>query len=55
MIKNRKTRRPIAIALMAVGALLMFLATEVLSGVIMFIMGVVLELLGIKLEQEDDK
>ena len=54
MIKNQKIRRPIAIALMVVGALLMFLATEVLSGVIMFSLGVVLELLGIKLEHEED-
>ena len=52
MIKNRKIRRIVAIGLMVIGALLMFLATEVLAGVVMFILGIVLELFGIKLEHE---
>ena len=54
MIKNRKVRRIVAVALIAIGALLMFLATEVLAGVIMFGLGVVLELFGIKLEHEKE-
>ena len=54
MIKNRKIRRTVAITLIVIGALLMFLATEVLAGIIMFGLGVVLELFGIKLEHEKE-
>lgn len=52
MLKNRQSRRPVAYGLMALGALLMFLATEIWAGVVMFVLGVVIEFFGIKLDNE---
>ena len=53
MIKNRKIRRAIAAILMVLGAILMFLAPEVLQGTLLFALGVALELMGIAVEHKD--
>ena len=47
---NVRTRRAIAGVLIAIGALLMFLATETLGGVVLIVAGVAIEILGIALE-----
>ena len=53
MIKNRRIRRMGAVFLMALGAILMFLAPEILQGALLFSLGIVLELFGITLEHKD--
>lgn len=53
MIRNRGTRRAIAVALMAAGAALMLLAPPVWIGAIPLGLGIVLELVGIRLERAD--
>jgi hypothetical protein len=52
MIKNTRTRRASAVIMMVLGAILMFLAPEVWQGALLFVMGVVLELIGISLEHK---
>ncbi len=51
MIRNRRTRRVIAGALVVLGGLLLLMAPSVHYGLIAFGMGVVLELAGIALER----
>lgn len=53
MIKNRRIRRATAAITMVLGGILMFLAPEVWPGVLLFAIGVALELLGIALEHKD--
>lgn len=53
MIRNRGLRRATAIALMIAGALLMLLAPPVWIGAIPLGLGIVLELVGIRLERAD--
>ena len=53
MIKNRRTRRTSAVIMMALGAILMFLAPGVWQGALLFVLGIALELLGIALEHKD--
>jgi hypothetical protein len=47
---DRRLRRPLAAALIVLGALLMFLAPPVWIGAIPLGLGIVLELIGISLE-----
>lgn len=53
MLKNRMTRRLTAGLLIALGAVLMFLATEVWIGVVLLLVGLALEVVGIALERKD--
>jgi hypothetical protein len=52
MLKSPRYRRPLAIFLVALGGVLMFLAAEVWAGVVLLIVGVVVELVGIGLEHQ---
>ncbi len=53
MLKNPRTRRALAIALIVVGGVLIFLATEVWAGAVMLSLGVVIEVIGITLEHRN--
>ncbi|MFZ5575418.1 MAG: hypothetical protein ACOY5S_09465 [Pseudomonadota bacterium] len=53
MLRKRTTRRLAAGLLIALGALLMLLATEVWIGIGLLIFGFVLEAVGIALERKD--
>lgn len=50
MLKHRRRRRLLASSLIILGAVLMFFAPEVWAGVVMMVVGVVVEFIGIKLE-----
>jgi membrane-bound ClpP family serine protease len=52
MIKNRRVRRISATIMVVLGAVMMFLAPAVWQGLVLFVLGVVLELLGIALERK---
>lgn len=52
MMKNRRTRRAIAATMVALGAILMFLAPETWPGALVLILGIALELAGIALEHK---
>lgn len=49
MYKDKNKRRVLVILLMALGAILIFLATEAWAGYVLVVLGVVIELIGIKL------
>ena len=51
MIRNRRTRRVSATIMVVLGAVMMFLAPAVWQGLVLFVLGVVLEWLGIALER----
>ncbi len=51
MIRNRRTRRVTAAALIAVGGVLLLLAPSAHYGLIAFALGVLLELAGIVIER----
>lgn len=51
MIRNRRLRRGMAVALILLGAVLLLLAPSVHYGLIAFALGVVLELAGIAIER----
>lgn len=53
MLRNRTTRRLMAGVLIVLGAVLMFLATEVWIGVVFLLLGLALEVAGIALERKD--
>ena len=53
MLKNPAVRRPIALLLGIVGALVMFLAPETWAGLALLAAGVSLELIGIALRHRD--
>lgn len=53
MIKNTRIRRTGALIMVALGAVLMFLAPEVWQGALLLALGVLLELVGIALEHRD--
>lgn len=53
MLRNRTTRRLASGLLIALGAVLMFLATEVWAGVLLLVAGLALEIAGIALERKD--
>lgn len=50
MLRNPRFRRPVALLLVVLGGLLMFLAAEVWVGVGLLILGVAVEMIGIRLE-----
>ena len=50
MIKNTRIRRTGALIMVALGAVLMFLAPEVWQGALLLGLGVLIELVGIALE-----
>jgi hypothetical protein len=52
MIRNQRIRRPIAVIMMVLGAILMFLAPEIWQGTLLLAAGVVLELFGIALKHK---
>lgn len=47
---NRRVRRPLALVLVILGAALMLLATETRLGMILFVLGIVIEVVGLALE-----
>jgi Zn-dependent membrane protease YugP len=53
MIRNRRSRRTVALLLMVAGGLLMLLSTDVGAGLLVFGLGVLLELVGLALEHRD--
>jgi hypothetical protein len=56
MIKNQRIRRVSAVVMVVLGATLMLLAPEkVWQGVLLLVLGVVLELVGIALEHKAGK
>jgi len=52
MIKNTRIRRASAAIMILLGAMLMLLAPEVWPGALLFVSGIVLELVGIALEHK---
>ncbi len=55
MIKNLRTRRASATIMVVLGAILMLLAPEIWAGLLLLILGVVLELVGIALAHKANK
>jgi len=55
MMKYPRTRRASSVFLVALGAILMFLAPEAWPGALVLILGVALELVGIALEHKNNK
>ena len=55
MIKNIRTRRASATIMVVLGAILMLLAPEIWAGLLLLILGVVLELIGIALGHKANK
>lgn len=49
MIKNLRTRRTSAAIMVVLGAILMLIAPEIWAGLLLLVLGVVLELVGIAL------
>jgi hypothetical protein len=52
MLRNRRTRRFIAILLVVLGGALIYLAPEGWLGLVLLIMGIVVEVAGITLERK---
>lgn len=52
MLRNRRSRRVLALFLVVLGGLLMYLAPEVWGGLVVLALGVVVELVGIALERK---
>lgn len=55
MIKNLHPRRASAAIIVALGAILMLIAPEILAGLLLLIFGIVLELAGIALAHKAKK
>lgn len=55
MVKNIRRRRTSAAIMVALGAILMLIAPEIWAGLLLLILGVVLELAGIALGHKADK
>lgn len=55
MIKNLRTRRISAAIMVVLGAVLMLIAPEIWAGLLLLVLGVVLELAGIALAHKSDK
>lgn len=51
MIKHPRIRRASAVVLILAGAVLMLLAQEIWPGVLLFVSGVILEMVGITLDR----
>ena len=52
MLIKQRSRRVLALFLVALGGVLMFLAPEIWAGLVVLAMGVVIELAGIALERK---
>jgi hypothetical protein len=52
MLIKRRSRRPVAIFLVVLGGVLMALAPEIRAGLVILVLGVVIELAGIVLERK---
>lgn len=52
MIKDNKNRRVLVALLMIVGAIFIYLATEAWLGYLLVVLGVLVELIGIKLNRK---
>lgn len=52
MLRKKRTRRILAIALVVLGGVLMSLAPEIWAGLVMLALGVGIELAGIALERQ---
>lgn len=50
-VRNKTLRRAIGLSLVVLGALLMWLAPEVIAGIVLLAAGVILEIVGITLER----
>jgi uncharacterized membrane protein HdeD (DUF308 family) len=55
MIRNRPVRRAIGVVLVVAGGLFMWFAPDSRAGLTLLVLGVVLELVGIALEQRSDE
>ena len=55
MIRNKLLRRGLGVLLVALGALLIWLPYDFVSGIVLVIAGAVLELVGITLEKSDKR
>lgn len=55
MIKNLRTRRASAAVMVVLGAILMVIAPEIWAGLLLLILGIVLELAGIALAHKAKK
>jgi hypothetical protein len=53
MIRNRRLRRSLALALMGLGGVLMLLAPPVWMGAIPLALGIILEAVGVSIEHGD--
>lgn len=53
MLRKRRIRRMVAGFLVVLGGVLMFLAPGVLAGLVVLVLGVLIELAGITLEHQD--
>lgn len=51
MLKNRRSRRAVAILLVVLGGVLIFLAPEMWLGLVLLVLGAAVELAGIALER----
>ncbi|MBI4206355.1 MAG: hypothetical protein HY527_15140 [Betaproteobacteria bacterium] len=54
-VRNKTLRRAIGLSLVVLGALLMWLAPEVIAGIVLLAAGVILEIVGITLERRDSR
>lgn len=52
MLSSRRSRRVLAIFLVVLGGVLMYLAPEMWAGLVVLVLGVVVELAGIALERK---
>jgi len=55
LIKHKRLRRALGAVLVGVGAMLMWLASEVWSGVVLLTAGIALEIAGIALEHRNGR
>jgi len=55
LIKHKRLRRALGVVLVAAGAVLMWLAPEVWSGVVLLTAGIALEIAGIALEHRNGR
>ena len=54
MIRNKRLRRATGAVLVVAGGVLIWLAPEVMAGVVLLAAGIALEIAGIALERRDD-
>jgi accessory gene regulator protein AgrB len=52
MLRKRRSRRVVAMFLVVLGGVLMYLAPEMWTGLVLLVLGVIVELAGIALERK---